>query len=77
MCYDINPGLGKQRNLAETFSKGHASRRVFSTTLGVVVVHYGALFYNAICSCSCFPLVEKNPVLERHSGFRKRSTRPL
>lgn len=57
--------IDKQRNLAEAFSKkGHVSRPAFSTTLGVVVVHYGALFYIAISSCGCFSLVEKNLVLE-------------
>lgn len=42
--------------------------------LGMVVVHCGAPFYIVIFSY-CFPLVEKNLVLETYSGFRKRGIR--
>lgn len=64
--------IGEQMNLAKTLSKA-ASPVELLVTLGIVVVYYGALFYILVCSCGCFPLVEKNFVLERHSGFRKRS----
>lgn len=46
-------------------------------TLEMAVVYYGTLFYILICSCGCFSLAEKNLVLERHFGFRKRSIRHL